>query len=65
MACLTLLRYTVKFHGTLLNSFSLSCGLWQGDPLPPFLFLFVVDGLSTLLKDGEEKGDYAPPEYLP
>jgi hypothetical protein len=27
---------------------------------PRFCFLFVADGLSALLKDGEEKGDYTP-----
>ena len=60
MACVTSVRYTVKFNGTLLDSFAPSCGLRQGDPLSLFLFLFVADGLSALLKDGEEKGNYSP-----
>ena len=60
MTCVTSVRYTVKFNGTLLDSFAPTCGLRQGDPLSPFLFLFVADGLSALLKDGEEKGDYTP-----
>ena len=58
MTCVTSVRYTVKFNGTLLDSFAPSRGLQQGDPLSPFLFLFVADGLSALLKDGESKGDY-------
>jgi hypothetical protein len=50
MSCVTSMRYKVKFNGTLLDSFSPSRGLRQGDPLSPFLFLFVADGLSTLLQ---------------
>jgi hypothetical protein len=50
MACVTTVSYCVKFNGTLLDSFSPSRGLRQGDPLSPFLFLFVVDGLSALLQ---------------
>jgi hypothetical protein len=50
MACVTTVSYQVKFNGTLLDSFSPSRGLRQGDPLSPFLFLFVADGLSALLQ---------------
>jgi hypothetical protein len=52
MKCTTSVRYSVKFNGTLLDSFAPSRGLRQGDPLSPFLFLFVVDGLSALLNKG-------------
>jgi hypothetical protein len=51
MACVTSVSYKVKFNGNLLDSFSPSRGLRQGDPLSPFLFLFVADGLSTLLQN--------------
>jgi hypothetical protein len=51
MSCVTSVRYQVKFNGTLLDSFSPSRGLRQGDPLSPFLFVFVADGLSTLLQN--------------
>jgi exonuclease III len=50
MAFVTSVSYKVKINGNLLDSFSPSRGLRQGDPLSPFLFLFVADGLSTLLQ---------------
>ena len=50
MSCVTSVQYKVKFNGTLLDSFSHSRGLRQGDPLSHFLFLFVADDLSTLLQ---------------
>lgn len=42
---------SVKFSGTLLDSFAPLRGLRQGEPLSPFLFLFVADGLSSILKN--------------
>uniref|UniRef100_A0A453CB40 Reverse transcriptase domain-containing protein n=1 Tax=Aegilops tauschii subsp. strangulata TaxID=200361 RepID=A0A453CB40_AEGTS len=60
MACVMSVRYSVNFNGTLLDSFAPSRGLRQGDPLSPFLFLFVADGLSTLLRNNVESGDITP-----
>ena len=60
MSCVTSVRYAVKFNGTLLDSFAPSRGLRQGDPLSPFLFLFIADGLSVLLNKSISANDISP-----
>ena len=60
MRCVTTVRYSVKFNGGLLEAFSPTRGLRQGDPLSPFLFLFVADGLSALLQSEISTGGISP-----
>jgi hypothetical protein len=60
MACVTTVRYTIKLNGSLLEAFSPTRGLRQGDPLSPFLFLFVADGLSALLQNEFDNGGISP-----
>lgn len=60
MSCVTFVRYSIKFIATILDSFAPLRGLRQGDPLPPYLFLFVVDGLSTLINKGIASGEVSP-----
>jgi hypothetical protein len=50
MACVTIVRYSVRFNRNMLDSFTLSRSIRQGDPLFPYLFLFVVDGLSSFIR---------------
>jgi hypothetical protein len=50
MECLTTVKYSVLFNNVLLYSFQPTHSLCQGDPLSPYLFLFVVDGLSKILQ---------------
>jgi hypothetical protein len=48
--------YSVRLNGVLLQKFVPSRGLRQGDPPSPYLFLFVVDGLSRLIQRGVDMG---------
>jgi hypothetical protein len=60
MRCVTTVRYSVKYNGALLEAFSPTRGLRQGDPLSPFLFLFVADGLSAMLQSDISAGGISP-----
>lgn len=60
MACVTSVQYNVRFNGHLLEPFSPTRGLRQGDPLSPYLFLLVADGLSNIIKSNESEGLIQP-----
>jgi hypothetical protein len=54
LRCLNTVRFSVRLNGGLSEPFIPSRGLRQGDPLPPYLFLFCVEGFSTLLKKAQD-----------
>jgi hypothetical protein len=57
MECVSSVSYCVRFNGTETEEFVPSHGLRQGDPLSPYLFLLLAEGLSSMLKGVEERGD--------
>jgi hypothetical protein len=56
MQCVTTIQYSIRFNNVTLEAFKPSRGLRRGDPLSPYLFLFVADGLSNLLKHEVSQG---------
>ena len=57
MACVKSVKYRVWFNSVETDTITPTRGLRQGDPLPPYLFLLVAEGISCMLKGAEERGD--------
>lgn len=50
MGMVSSVSFSVCFNGEKLESFKPTRGIWQGDPISPYLFLIAAEGLSCLLK---------------
>ena len=50
-ACLKSAKSSVLINGSPSSEFSIKRGLRQGDPLSPFLFIIIMEGLHLALKD--------------
>ena len=50
-ACLLSARSSVLINGNATPEFTLHRGLRQGDPLSPFLFIIVMEGLHVMMED--------------
>jgi hypothetical protein len=53
MLCVNSGRYSIRINGGLSDPFTPTTGLRQGDPISSYLFLFCVEGLSSLMKKEE------------
>ena len=60
MTCVWSVRFSVRCNGEMLKSFTPTRVLRQGDPFSRYLFLFVADGLATLLVREVSSGRITP-----
>jgi hypothetical protein len=56
MECVITVKFFVHFNNELMSPIKPSCGLGQGDPLSPYLFFFIADGLSCILNHEITRG---------
>ena len=60
MSCVRYVRFSVRINGHTLDPFCPSRGLRQGDPLSPYLFLFVGEALACILNKQVQEGCISP-----
>ena len=60
MECVCSVKYSVRCNGELLKQFIPTRGLRQGDPLSPYLFLFIANGLVALMNKKIRDGVLTP-----
>jgi len=56
MMCITSVEYHVIFNGDRIGPITPKRGLWQGCPLSPYLYIICDEGLSTIIKNRELRG---------
>lgn len=58
--CISTAESSVLFNGSPSNVFKMGRGLRQGDPLSPFLFLAIAEGLSRMISVACKNGKFNP-----
>lgn len=56
MSCVTSTSFSIFMNGEPFGLFDASMGLKQGDPLSPYLFIIMVEGLRRFIKDQVRQG---------
>lgn len=59
-SCLSTINMCINWYGRHSNNFSTSCGLRQGDPLSPYLFVIALERLSHSISDAVNDGLWCP-----
>lgn len=65
MRCVTTVTYRVKVNKNLTEVVVPQCGLRQGCPLSPYLFILCAEGLSALFHRAEEDGSLQGVQVCP
>jgi hypothetical protein len=50
MGMVSVVKFSILFNGSSPQTFKPTRGIYQGDPISPYLFLLAAEGLSFLLK---------------
>ena len=56
MALFTSTSFSILLNGAPSNTFTPSRGLRQGDPISPFLFVLMMEGLGRAIKAANVEG---------
>lgn len=51
--------FSILVNGSPTKDFLVSKGIRQGDPLPPFIFLLVVEGLASMMSRASNLGEFS------
>jgi ribonuclease HI len=60
MNCITSVQSNVLWNGNRSDFFKPQCGVRQGDPISPYLFVLCMDKLSHLIAEATENGKWKP-----